>query len=102
MLEDEVAGRAGAARDVEEVDGLRFAAEVDGDIADLPGARQPVEHAVGRCQYGGLPAGGADRGGQIAQDVADTADLAAWQGAVLRSQEYDVSSGDGGELLISA
>ncbi len=45
-----------------------------------------VEHSVGRCHYGWCPATLGERHRQIAYDVADAANLATGQRAILRGQ----------------
>jgi len=61
-----------------------------------------VKRAVGRRQDGRSPAERDQRARQVANDVADAADLAARQRAVLRSDNYNVPGIDDEPPRLSA
>jgi hypothetical protein len=83
VVENEIVYAFGSARDLPAVDGLDGTAETNLDRADLPCVIDPVQRAVRRGSNGGLPAEFCERDRKVAHDVADAADLAAGQGAVL-------------------
>ena len=96
MVEDDVGHFLDRAGHLVDRDRFPPGAKLDTDRPQEPGAGQGVEMAVARRQYGCAPAMLAERGRQIADDVADTADLAAAQCRVLCSQEDDVPGTDKG------
>jgi hypothetical protein len=62
--------------------------------AGRSGSEQVVKRLVRRGQHSYLPAGIGQCRRQIANDVADTADLAASQRTVLGREENDVLAGN--------
>ena len=89
MLEDNVMHAITAAWNFPDTDGVRIAAKFDVDRCKNSCVGQPVQSAVRWCRDGYVPILGCQSDRQIADDVADPADLATGQGAVFGRQKYD-------------
>ncbi len=83
MIEDDVLHAAVIVRDLPDIDRVRTAAKVDIDSCEASRAVQLLQRAVrgrgNRC----LPACRRQCERQVTNDVADTADFSAAQGAIL-------------------
>jgi hypothetical protein len=88
MIENDVS-HAAVSRDLPGVDDLRAAAKLDVDRAEAGSARQLVQASVRWRRNRSAPTRGDQGKRQIANDVADAANFAAGQGAVLGRQEND-------------
>jgi hypothetical protein len=62
---------------------------MDIDRREFRCLRELVQAAIRRRGDRHLPAGSRDRARQVAQDIADAADLPAGQGTIFRRQKYD-------------
>ena len=92
MFEGQVGYALIGARDLMNLDVAAGARKVDRQAAALFGTRQFPEHTVGRRNDSGPPTGIGQRFGQVANDVADSPDLAVGQRAILRrEQEYSLA-----------
>ena len=87
MIEDQVVDPCCGAGYAPGIDGFDAAAEVCLDRADSARAFHAVQRTIGRRCDGRLPPEPAERNREVAHDIADTADLAAGQGAVFGRQE---------------
>ena len=92
MFEGQVGYALIRARDCMNLDVAACARKVNRQAAELFRARQFSEDTVGRRNDSGLPTGIGHRFGQVANDVADSSDLAVGQRAILRrEQEYSLA-----------
>jgi hypothetical protein len=92
MLEGQVGYALIGARDLMNLDVTASARKVDRQAPALFRAGQSAEDTVGRRNDSGLPTGIGQRFGQVANDVADSPDLAVGQRAILRrEQEYSLA-----------
>ena len=77
-------------------------AEPDLERRQLGGAGQAVKCTVRRREHGGVTSLPVQSARQVADDVADAADLATGQRAVLRGNEKDVLGSDSGLPQVNA
>jgi hypothetical protein len=89
MLKDNVLHAITVAWDLPDADRVRSAAKFDVDCGQNACVRQPVQGAVRWRRDGNVPTFGCQSNRQVANDVADPADFATGQGAVLGRQKYD-------------
>ena len=89
MLEDNVPHAITVARNFPDADGVRITAKFDIDRCQNAGVGQPVQSAVRWRRDGNVPILGRQSDRQVADDVANPADLATGQGAVFGRQKYD-------------
>ena len=89
MLEDNVLHAITVAWNFPDADGVRIAAKFDIDRCQNACVGQPVQRAVRWRRDGNVPTLGCQSDWQVADDVANPADLAAGQSAVLGRQKYD-------------
>ena len=97
MLEDDIAYAKAFAWNFPDADGIRFAAKIDVDRCQNARIGQPVQRAVRRRRDGNVPTLGRQSDRQVADNVANPADLATGEGAVLGRQKYDGAGIDNGQ-----
>jgi hypothetical protein len=73
-----------------------FATKLYDNRAQLLCALKGLKAAIGRRQYGGLPAMRCQRGRQITHDIADAADFTTRDCAIFCGNEEDVPGVDNG------
>jgi len=97
MVEDDIAYAKTFAWNFPDADGVRLTAKIDVDRCQNARIGQSVQRAVRwRCD-GYVPTLGRQCDRQVADNVADAADLTTGQGAVLGREKYDGAGIDDGQ-----